>query len=552
MSAVLTYLRLCLAYFCQFAIWGSWAVALGSYAGSELKFTNIGWLYNAIPLGALIAPLFIGPIADRYFSAQKVMSVLHFIGGLAFLACGWLCASGNYSFPAIMGLMLLSGICYMPTLGLINSVVFKHLPKPSMAPYVFVFGTIGWIVVNLFIAGFCGGAETPNFFFVGGGVSIFLALYSITLPNTPPKGAPAPGEKSAGGLGVLSLFKSFSFITFVVCVFLASIPACNYFFPAQGLFLTERGYPAPVALATLNQFSEIFFMLALPFCIARFGLKNVLLIGMAAWSIRYFCFAEPYFALVVAGLLLHGFCYSFLYVAAYTYADKVAPAHLKASAQSMMIFLLLGVGQILGGYGYDVMREANPPKFTAIAVGGAQLDPLPEGVDATNEFMVPIPAWSEAEDSVLQYLDLAAQVQKWLGIEKKASTARTVDLGKLLKGQALTPLTIGGMEREVLVQDGVEISKTSTCCDPDAPKAFEPFVTSVQYSKDDLKAFGKAVTGKDEFSLTRSDWFVAQAHDWKQIWQIPAVFIACCFVIFLLLGRNPKEEEAPPQPPAQE
>jgi len=594
-GAVLAYPRLCIAYFCQFAIWGSWAVALGPYADKVLNLTSIGWLYNAIPLGALIAPLFIGPIADRYFAAQKVMSVLHFVGGLALLACGWLCMSGMATFPLLMGLMLLSGICYMPTMGLINSVVFKHLPSPSMGPYVFVFGTIGWIIVNLVIAGFCGGAETPYFFFVGGGVSIFLALYALTLPNTPPKGAPAPGEKSSGGLGVLSLFKNFSFCIFVLCVFLASVPACNYFFPAQGLFLTERGYPAPVALSTLNQFSEIFLMLALPFCIAKFGLKKVLLIGMAAWSIRYFCFAEPYFAIVVAGLLLHGFCYSFLYVAAYMYAEKVAPAHLKASAQSMMVFLLLGVGQILGGQGYDTMRGMNPPKFTAMPVAASNVTVpegtrLPAGVDAgTDSLMVPLPIWSDAANSPFRHLDLADQVQRLLGkVEPRTLTLealeqameslklakaktndqaealrmgeieatienaltvltagdpKTVDLRKLLDGKPLTPDAINAMDREQLVRDNVEISKTSACCDTDTVKAFEPFMTSVRYTKDDLKALGKAIAGKENFELTRADWFAAQAHDWKKIWQLPAIFIAGCFVVFLLLGRNPKDND---------
>jgi len=553
-QGVLIYPRLCIAYFCQFAIWGAWAGALGGYASSVLDFTgpNIGWLYNAIPLGALIAPLFIGPIADRYFSAQKVMSVLHFIGGLALLACGWHCMTSDApSFPLLMGLMLLSGICYMPTMGLINSVVFKHLPGVGVAPpYVFVFGTIGWIIVNLVLAAFFGGASTAWFFVVAGIVSVFLALYSLTLPDTPPKGAPAPGEKSSGGsLGVLSLFKSFPFAIFVICAFLASIPACNYFFPAQVAFLSERGYPSPLALTTLNQFSEIAFMLALPFCIAKFGLKKVLLIGMAAWIIRYFCFAEPYFALVVFGLLLHGFCYTFLYVAAYMYADKVAPPHLKASAQSMMVFLLLGVGQILGGLGYGYMRDANPPKFafTEIAVGGAQLDPLPEGVGEINDsFMVPIPAWSEAEDSLFQYLDLAAQVNKLLGKTEEAGedvATRTVDLGRLLGGQPLTLASISAIE-EQMVQDGVEVSKTSACCDTDTTKAFAPFVTSVTYTKDDLRALGRAIAGKtdqEDFSLTRSDWIADQAHDWTQIWRLPAIFIFVCFLVFFLLGRDPKD-----------
>lgn len=554
--AVLAYPRLSIAYFCQFAIWGSWMAALGGYIYGTLGFrgNEIGWIFSAMPLGAIIAPLFIGPIADRYFATQKVMSVLHLIGGIALLACGWLCQNDMGTFPALMTLMLLSGMCYAPTLGLMNSVVFKHLPKPSMGPYVFVWGTIGWLIVVLVVEGFFGGATKPDFFMVGGAISVFLALYALTLPDTPPQGAPAAGKKTGGGFAVLAMFKDFSFLIFVLCAFLASIPANNYFWPSIVPFLTERGYPSPTGMTAICQISEILFMVALPFCIPRFGLKNVLLIGMAAWSLRYFCFAEPYFAAAVVGLLLHGFCFAFLYVASYMYADKVAPAHLKASAQSVMVFLLIGVGQVVGGFGYGFMSEKYAPQFSAIAVGGAQLEPLPEGLDATNDFMVPIPAWSEAEDSWFQHLDLAAQVNKLLGkTEEKKAETRTVDLGKLLEGQPLTPEAIGKMEREQLVQDGVAISKTSTCC-VSGVAAFDPFETSVQYTKDDLKALGKAIAAipcptcghaevKDDFKLTRSDWLAAQAKDWKKIFQLPAICIAACFVIFLLLGREPKDNE---------
>ena len=567
-KAALAYPRLCIAYLCQFAIWGAWAGALGQYAGKHLAFTGgqIGWLYNAIPLGAVIAPLLIGPIADRYFSAQKVMSVLHLVGGLALLACGWLCMTGQQSFPVLMGLMLLSGACYMPTMGLINSVVFKHLPSAGMAPYVFVFGTIGWIIVNLIIAAFCGGADTPYFFLVGGGFSVFLAFYALTLPDTPPKGAPAVdasngGEKKSGGLGVLTLFKDFPFVVFVVCAFLASIPACNYFFPAQVSFLTERGYPSPVALTTINQFSEILFMVALPFCIPRLGLKNVLLIGMAAWSLRYFCFAEPYFAMAVLGLLLHGLCYTFLYVAAYMYAEKVAPAHLKASAQSMMVFLLLGVGQVLGGLGYGYMRDENQPKFAGIktTLVVSEGTEYPAGIDPTDTVVLPFPVWSESEDSMFQYLDLAAQVNKLLGREQEVSEARKIDFGKLLQGKPLTAEAIDSWNKEDLVIDNVRVLKVSDCCDDDSDhigvspqfvkalqeklegsKAVIP-VVSVQYTKDDLKRLATEIGGEN-FSLTRSDKLAALAHDWAKIFRLPAIFIAVCFVVFLLLGRNPKEE----------
>ncbi len=354
----MVYPRLCVAYFTLFAIWGAWAGALGGY-GAELKLPGwqIGWLYSAIPLGAIIAPLFIGPIADRFFPAQIISGVLHLFGGLCLLGCGWMCVGATPeaqpNFAVLATLMILSGTCFMPTIALINSIVFKHLPNASSAPYVFVFGTAGWIIVNLFIDFVCGGAKNPNFFFVGGGLSIFLAIYCMTLPHTPPKGAPAPGEKSdALGLGALKLFEDRNFLIFVVCVFLIGIPACNYYFPAMVPYLTDSGYKYPLSLTTINQFSELAFMALLPICITRFGLKNVLLLGMGAWAVRYFLFMVP--ALAIPGLLLHGLAYAFFYVAAYTYADKKSPPELKASVQCFMVFLLLGVGQVLGGqlYGF--------------------------------------------------------------------------------------------------------------------------------------------------------------------------------------------------------
>jgi len=352
------YPRLCIAYFLEFAIWGSWAISLAAYAGGVLKFPGpqIGWLYAAFPIGAVISPLFISPIADRYFAAQKVISVLHLLGAACLIIAGILCGAGKATFPILMALMLLQGICFAPTLALVNTVVFKNMPSPTMGPYVFMFGTIGWICVNLITAFFLKGADTPGFFFVAGVCSILLALYALTLPNTPPKGAPAPGEKAdALGLGALVMLKDPGFLIFAVLVFLASIPACNYFFPAVGTFLTERGYPAPIALATLNQVSEIALMAALPFAIGRFGLKNVILNGMGAWSVRYFFFAQPHFVLTILGMLLHGFCYSFLYVAAYMYAERKAPPSLKASAQGLMVFLMIGVGQVLGSLSYGFM-----------------------------------------------------------------------------------------------------------------------------------------------------------------------------------------------------
>ena len=556
-GAVLAYPRLCIAFFCQFAIWGAWMAALGGYIGGVLNFEGwqMAWIYGAMPIGAVIAPLLIGPIADRYFASQKVMAVLHLISGLTLLACYWLCESGMMEnlFIPLLVLMLLQGLCYTPTMGLMNAIVFKHLPKPSMAPYVFVFGTIGWIVATLWVAAVDGRAETPFFFLLAGGISVFLALYSLTLPHTPPKGAPVIGGEKTSAFAVLSLFKNYAFCVFIICAFLASIPANNYFWPWLVPFLSERGYPSPVALVSLNQFSEIIFMLALAFCIPRLGLKNVLLIGMAAWSLRYFLFSIPLFEMALLGLLLHGFCYAFLYVAAYMYADKVAPDHLKASAQSMMIFLLVGVSQLIGGFGVGYMVDKNPPRLTAIEVQATQIDPMPASIDATDTVFVPIPAWS-AEDTWHRHLDLTSHVNRWLESRRgdtddqvvEAAPARTVDIGELLAAQGerrLTPATIDAMDREKLIQDGVDISQIQDCCGDELIDVEPGTVVTVQFTRDSLKAFAREVARTDgDFSLSREDWLAAQARDWSQIYIVPAFIIAGCFFLFLVFGREPKDD----------
>ena len=199
--------RLQLAYLLQFAIWGSWSIALGGYMFGKMTGREIGYLFMAVPIGAIVAPMFIGPIADRFFSAQKMLGVLHLISGAALVACGVISSNAEaaaqggqvaVSFLPIMVLMLISGLCYMPSIPLINAIVFKHVPESSKQPGIFIFGTIGWILVCLLIEVFAGGAAKPNFFFIGGGCGLALGLYAFTLPNTPPKGAPAPGRPWAG------------------------------------------------------------------------------------------------------------------------------------------------------------------------------------------------------------------------------------------------------------------------------------------------------------------------------------------------------------------
>ena len=543
-GVALVYPRLMFAYFCTFAIWGAWAAALGGYIYGVLNFTGaqIGLIYSAMPIGAIIAPLLIGPIADRYFSAQKVMAILHLISGLALLAGYFLCISGMENlFVPLMVLMLIQGLCYTPAMGLVNTVVFKHIPSASMAPYVFVFGAIGWIFGALCVAAFDGDAATPLLFLVAAIMSIVLTLYSLTLPHTPPKGAPVAGEKSGNMFEVLSLLKNYSFLIFLICVFFASIPANNYFWPGLATFLSDRGYPSPVGLSTINQFSEILLMFALAFCIPRIGLKNVLLIGMAAWSLRWFFFSIDSFGTAVVGLLLHGFCFAFLYIASYMYADKVAPDNLKASAQSLMVFLLIGVAQLIGGQWFGAARDANPPKHSTIVVATTQLTPTTDvSLESFAAARVPIPAWND-EETWLRHLDLAAHVKRIRGVKEEAPAPH---LGMLLAehGQRLTPASIDAIDVAQLSQTGVALSQMTVVGGIDVVLAESVDITAdVQFTKDNLKTLAAEIAGTENFSITRAEWLAAQSRDWAAIYRVPAIFIAVFFVIFLIFGREPKE-----------
>jgi nucleoside transporter len=507
------YPRLQLAYLLQFAIWGSWSVALGGYLNGKMSGPHIGYLFMAIPLGAIIAPMIIGPIADRFFSAQKVLGLLHLISGAALVACGVISAQAEsraaggavvVPFASLMVLMLISGICYMPSIPLVNTVVFKHIPDSASAPKVFIFGTLGWILVNLVVEIFAGGAATPYFFFIGGGCGILLGLYSFTLPDTPPKGAPAEGaKKDIFGLGALALFKSPTFTIFVLCAFMVSIFGSNYFFPSVVAYLSEFGYPAPVALTTLNQFSELFFMAILAFCVARIGLKWVLVIGMSAWALRYFIFTLGGFQFALIGLLCHGMAYAFLYTAAYMFGDRVAPAHLKASVQSLLAFLLLGIGQVLSGYlfGYQIDRCA-PAITKTVAIQDAKAAKS-------------LPAWNvpEMETSGWRYLDLAKSV-KYLKGDKNIFNFGE-HLGKYAKAD-------GSIDIDQL------------------PEVWES--GGISYTKAELKGTFDKIGSR----VTRDDYLKAQRHNWKGFFIPPAIFAVFWVFLFIVFGKQPAEATTEP------
>jgi nucleoside transporter len=249
----------------------------------------------------------------------------------------------------LLWIMLAYALFYMPTLTLTNSISFRNMSDPDKHfGSIRVLGTIGWIAAGV-IVGFSLNAISPQPLYLAAVSSLALGFFCFLLPHTPPS-LESKGIGDTLGLPALAMLKSVPFLVFFICSFLLMIPLAFYYSWANK-FLTDIKAPYPTALQTIGQVSEIFFMLAIPFCLRRFGTKGMLLIGMGAWVLRYAVFASMNVPLVIAiGLPLHGICYDFFFVVSYLYVDRKAPKHLRASAQGIITFITLGVGQYLGNY----------------------------------------------------------------------------------------------------------------------------------------------------------------------------------------------------------
>jgi nucleoside transporter len=341
-------IRLSVMMFLQFFVWGAWFVTLYLVLDGNGMASIIGDSYSTAPVAAMIAPLFLGLVADRFFSSEKVMGVLLLVGGGLMLMGPGAVAEGNATkvFWLFTGHML----CYMPTLGLGNTIAFTNLPR-DVFPKVRVWGTIGWIAAGL-VAGFLGWSSSVNLFWMAGISSVVLGFYSFTLPHTPPPSAGQPVNMR--GLLMLDAFKMLTkpaFFVFMLCSTLICIPLGYYYANTSG-FLSNMGFEQPASAMSVGQMSEIFFMLLVPFFFRKLGVKWMIIIGMLAWVARYLLFAygapDQVVWMLFAGIALHGICYDFFFVTGFMYADGAAPKAVRGQVQSMLVFFTQGVGMFIG------------------------------------------------------------------------------------------------------------------------------------------------------------------------------------------------------------
>jgi nucleoside transporter len=328
-------------------------------------------------LAAIIAPFFLGMVADRFFASERVLAFLHILGGLFLIQAPSMASAftlpaappdaslfytlfvhdlSAYKHPFVLclfGHML----CYMPTLGLTTSLAFHHLENQERDfPLVRVLGTIGWIVGNVAVSALPGQDQSPWQFYLAGGAAVLLGMYSLTLPHTPP---PSKGKPTSFGqiLGTDSfqLFRNPSYAVFIICSFLICIPLAGYYQQARN-FVDDAGITFFDQSATFTmsfgQMSEIVFMLLMPWFFVRLGVKWMLLVGMAAWVARYLLFAfaadDKILWMIVLGVLLHGVCYDFFFVTGMIYVDKKASEDIRHQAQGFLVLVTQGLGLGIG------------------------------------------------------------------------------------------------------------------------------------------------------------------------------------------------------------
>ena len=341
--------------FLQFFIWGAWYTSIAVYMTNHGMGTLTHWPYTVNPVAAIVAPFFLGLVADRYFATEKVLGVLHLLGGVI------MCAAPRFTAEptTFILLLLLYNLCYMPTLGLANSLAFHHIQSQEQQfPFIRVFGTIGWIVAGLFISLFLGKViggvpeQTAWPLYTAGTASVLLGLFCFTLPHTPP---PARGQpvslRSIAGLDALKQLGDRPFYVFIIASLLLCIPLAVYYNFTQ-LYLVAAGVHKIAGTQTWGQISETVFMLLMPMLFLRLGVKKMLMMGMAAWTLRYALFAlaapDAIFWMILIGIMLHGPCYDFFFVTGQIYVDKKSTPAVRGQAQGFLVLVTYGVGMLIG------------------------------------------------------------------------------------------------------------------------------------------------------------------------------------------------------------
>lgn len=360
--------RLTILNFLEFAVWGAYLISMGLYLGSEGMGSHIGWFYSVQGLVSLCMPALMGIVADKWMEAQKLLGLCHALaGGFMIAACAYgVGAAGAVSFPILFTLYTLSVAFFMPTIALTNSVAYNALEKENLDtvkafPPIRVFGTVGFIC-SMWAVNLLGIKATPYQFALSGGLSLAMALYSLTMPACPTN--QHTGKTSmvdALGLRAFALFKDYRMALFFI--FSMLLGSCLQITNGYATVYLEAWGALPeyadslmvkysVIITSLSQMSETLCILLIPFCLSRFGIKKVMLMAMLAWVFRFGFFAignpGPGFVFILLSMAVYGVAFDFFNISGSLFVDKETDLSIRNSAQGLFMMMTNGLGATVG------------------------------------------------------------------------------------------------------------------------------------------------------------------------------------------------------------
>lgn len=357
--------RLKIMIFLQYFIWGCWLITLGSYMINTLHFSGaqVGAVYGSSGLASLIMPSLVGIIADRFIKANRLYGICHFLGAIC------LFIAAQTSNPTVMfWVMFFNTMVYMPTMSLSYTIAYSGLEKEGLDtakdfPAVRVYGTISFILSMWVIS--LGGFELSNIqLYIAAGAAVLLALFSFVLPDCPTSNVEKDKSLvSRLGLDAFVLFKQKKMaIFFIFAMLIGAALQINLAFADPFLhdFALNPDYKEslavkyPAILLSIGQFSEVFFILAIPFFLRKFGIKTVMLLSMVAWTLRFglFAFGDPAgvgFILLLLSMIVYGAAFDFFNISGSMFVEKEVDRRIRGSAQGLFMTMVNGIGAYLGG-----------------------------------------------------------------------------------------------------------------------------------------------------------------------------------------------------------
>lgn len=362
-------LRLIVMNFLEYAVWGAYLTSMGTYLAKNGLATHIGWFYSIQGIVSLFMPALMGIVADRWVPAQKLLSICHAMAGLFMAATSvyGIMYGADIQFATLFTLYTVSVAFFMPTIALSNSVAYTALGQAGLDtvkdfPPIRVFGTVGFIA-TMWVVDLCGFQQTSLQFMVSGGLSILLAIYSLTLPACPVKGnVAAKSMTEALGLEAFKLFKQKKMAIFFIfsmmlgmCLQVTNSYANPFItsFEAIEEFADTFGVQHANMLISISQICEALCILCIPFFLKRFGIKNVMLMAMFAWVLRFGLFGAgnpgmPGVLLFVLSCIVYGFAFDFFNISGSLYVDQEADVQLRSSAQGLFMMMTNGLGATIG------------------------------------------------------------------------------------------------------------------------------------------------------------------------------------------------------------